>query len=166
MIIAVVGESRPTADMSDLAEEVGRLLAEAGATVVCGGGHGAMAAVCRGAKAAGGTTIGILPGPDASRANEWVDIPIPTGMGQARNVIIVRTGQAVIAVGGRYGTLSEIAHALKEGVPVIGLRTWELVRNGAADDGIVTATDPQDAVTKAIAAASSAGARLPTFANE
>ena len=113
-----------------------------------------MEAACRGAKSAGGTTIGILPGSDPSTANQWVDIPICTGLSYARNVIVVRSGRAAIAVGGAYGTLSEIGHALAEDIPVIGLRTWELARDDTVDGGIVVASDPEDAVRRAVEAAS------------
>lgn len=115
-----------------------------------------MEAACRGAKSEGGLTIGLLPGNDPADANPYVDIPIATGMGYARNAIVVKAGLAVVAVGGAYGTLSEIGHALGEGQPVIGLRTWELRRgggDGAPDDGVIRATDPDDAADKAIAAA-------------
>ena len=110
-----------------------------------------MEAACRGAKSEGGTTVGILPGSDPTDANPWVDIPVCTGLGYARNVIVVRSGRAVIAVGGAFGTLSEIGHALGEGIPVIGLRTWELDRDGVRDASIVVATDPTDAVDKGFA---------------
>jgi len=115
-----------------------------------------MEAVCRGAKSAGGVTIGILPGRDVSDANNYVDIPIVTGMGYSRNVIVVHSGRAVIAVGGAFGTLSEIGHALGDGIPVIGLKTWELSRNGdgqSVDGAIIPAFNPVDAVEKALAAA-------------
>ena len=112
-----------------------------------------MEAACRGAKSQGGTTIGILPGSDASEANPWVDIPICTGLGYARNVIVVKTGSAAIAVGGAFGTLSEIGHAIAEEIPVIGLQTWELSRNGTPDQSIVIANGPSDAVDKAFSAA-------------
>ena len=121
--------------------------------VACGGLTGVMEAVCRGAKEAGGTTIGILPGGDPKAANEWVDIPICTGIGYARNVAVVLTGRAVIAVDGAYGTLSEIGHALGVDIPVIGLVTWSLSRNGSIDNGIILADDPADAVEKALEAA-------------
>jgi uncharacterized protein (TIGR00725 family) len=100
-----------------------------------------MEAACKGAQSAGGTTIGILPGTNPRDANPYVDIPIATGLGEARNSIVVRSGRAVIAVGGEYGTLSEIAFALKFGIPVIGLGTWELGR-----EGIVKARDAREAV--------------------
>ena len=122
MIISVIGSSKPTtAEHLELAEAVGRELAKRDVKVVCGGLAGLMEAVCRGAKAEGGTTIGIIPSKLASDANRFVDIPVVTGMGYSRNVIVVNTGQAVIAVGGAYGTLSEIAHALGDGIPVVGL---------------------------------------------
>ena len=157
MIISVIGSSKPTTDEHvQLAEAVGRELAKRGATVACGGLTGIMEAVCRGAKSAGGVTIGILPGRAATDANNYVDIPIVTNMGYSRNVIVVYTGSAVIAVGGAYGTLSEIGYALGEGIPVVGLKTWELSRNGdgqPVDGDIIVAYDPVDAVEKALAAA-------------
>lgn len=153
LVISVIGSGEADAETAALAEEVGRLLARRGVTVACGGLGGVMAAVCRGAKAEGGRTIGILPGDDPRDANPWVEVAVCTGIGYARNIIVVKTGWAVIAVGGAYGTLSEIGHALAEGIPVVGLRTWELARNGARDDGIIPALDPQDAVEKAVALA-------------
>lgn len=153
MQISIIGEARQTPEMTALAEEVGVELGRRGITLVCGGGLGVMEAVCRGAKSAGGTTVGILPSSDPEAANPWVDIPIPTGLGQGRNVIIARSGRAVIAIGGRYGTLTEIAHALKGGIPVIGLRTWTLSKQGAIDPSIIVAEDAKDAVEKAVAAA-------------
>ena len=144
--VAVVGAGVAAAEEERVAREVGRLLAEAGVAVVCGGLDGVMAAACRGAKEAGGTTIGILPGDDRTAANAWVDVAIPTGMGEARNAIVVRSSDAVIAVGGEFGTLSEIALALKLGRPVVGLATWTLERDGMGLDPIVRATTPEDAV--------------------
>jgi len=120
---------------------------------VCGGLGGVMEGACFGAKLAGGTTIGILPWNDPSDANRWVDIPICTGMGYARNVIVVKTGRATIAVGGAFGTLSEIGHALGDNIPVIGLGTWQLNRDGGVDKAIIVASDPVDAVNKALDAA-------------
>ncbi len=133
-----------------LAEEVGRELARRGATVVCGGLGGVMEAACRGAKSAGGRTVGILPGTSAHDANPFVDVPIVTGLGQARNAIVVRSGRAVIAIGGEYGTLSEIAFALKFGIPVIGLGTWQLAREGKIVPAIVEATSAKEAVEAAL----------------
>jgi uncharacterized protein (TIGR00725 family) len=112
---------------------VGRLVAERGAVVVCGGLGGTMEAACRGAKQAGGTTVGILPGLDRSQANPFVDVALPTGLGEARNALVVRAADAVIAIGGGYGTLSEIALALKSGKRVIGLGTWEIEGVAAVD---------------------------------
>jgi len=153
MIISVIGEGAPPADIAALAEEVGAELGRRDITLVCGGGRGVMEAACRGAKSTGGTTVGILHESDPTTANPWVDIPIPTGMGQARNVIVVRSGSAVIAVGGRYGTLSEIGHALKAGIPVVGLDTWQLSKDDTTDPSIIIATGAIDAVEKAIVAA-------------
>ena len=121
--------------------------------MACGGLGGVMEAVCKGAREAGGTTIGILPGTDATVANRWVEIPICTGIGYARNSIVVLTGRAAIAVDGAYGTLSEIGHALASDIPVIGLDTWGLSIDGRADDKIIMARDPVDAVEKALEAA-------------
>ena len=166
MIISVIGSSKPTTtEHVKLAEAVGRELAERGIMVVCGGLTGIMEAVCRGAKSAGGTTIGILPGHAVSDANEYVDIPIVTSMGYSRNVIVVHTGRAVIAVGGAYGTLSEIGHALSDGIPVVGLKTWNLSRNGdgqPVDGAIIQASDPVDAVNKALAAAAARDSNEPS----
>ena len=155
LIIAVIGGNSITPEVDDLAERVGAELARKGAIVACGGLTGVMEAVCRGAKAAGGTTIGILPGSNPRDANPWVDIPICTGMGYARNVIVVHTGRAVIAVDGAYGTMSEIGHALGSGIPVVGLDTWTFSRNGDMDGKIIIARDPADAVELALEAARS-----------
>jgi uncharacterized protein (TIGR00725 family) len=124
--VAVVGPSEATAEQQATAEEVGRELARSGAVLVCGGLGGVMAAACRGALEAGGLTIGLLPGLDRRDANEWVRVAIPTGMGELRNGLIVRAADVVLAVGGAYGTLSEVAFALTTRVPVVGLGTWEI----------------------------------------
>jgi uncharacterized protein (TIGR00725 family) len=153
MFVAVVGGSTCSAEDARLAEAVGRGLASRGAVVVCGGLGGIMEAACRGAKSAGGLTVGILPGDDRRSANPHVDIPVVTGMGHARNAIVAKTAQAVIAVDGSYGTLSEIALALQNGVAVIGLGTWALSLHGQADQSIIRARDAEEAVEKAIAAA-------------
>ncbi len=157
MIIAVIGGSSPTnPEHVRLAEEVGRELAKRGVSLVCGGLSGIMEAACKGAKSAGGTTIGILPGRSSRDANSYVDIPIVTTMGFSRNVIVVHTGDAVIAIGGAFGTLSEIGHALGDGIPVVALNTWPLSRNGdgqPVDEAMIQAADAVDAVEKAIAAA-------------
>jgi len=153
MLIAVVGGGSCSAEAAKLAEEVGRGLAEQGAVLMCGGLGGVMEAACRGAKSAGGLTIGVLPGDNRHSANPYVDIPIVTGMGYARNVIIARSAQAVVAVDGSYGTLSEIAHALQSGVPVIGLGTWSLSLQGQEDSSVVPAQSSGEAVRKAVEAA-------------
>ena len=124
--MAVVGPGEASAEELATAEEVGRLLGERGAVVVCGGLGGVMEAACRGAKDGGGTTVGILPGHDRGAANRYVDVAIATGLGEARNALVVRAADVLIAVGGAYGTLSEIALALKTGKPVVGIRSWEL----------------------------------------
>jgi len=137
-IIAVIGAGEPSAGEAKLAEEVGRQIARQGAALVCGGLGGIMEAACRGASSEGGA------------ANPYVRVPIVTGIGYARNVAVVKSARAVIAVGGSYGTLSEIAHALQSKIPVIGLNTWALSRNGRQDESIITAKDPTEAVTKAL----------------
>jgi len=150
IIIAVIGGEQPAAEEAVWAEEVGRELARNGAALVCGGLGGVMEAACRGVAAEGGLTIGILPGDKAERANPYVQIPIVTGIGYARNIAVVKSARAVIAVGGAYGTLSEIAHARQSGIPVIGLNTWSLIRNGQPDDSIILAGNAVDAVKKAL----------------
>jgi len=141
-----------------LAEKVGVELARRSVTLICGGLTGVMEAACRGARSGGGTTIGILPGNNRKDANPYVDIPIVTTIGEARNIAVVCSGEAVIAIGGEYGTLSEIAHALLHGVPVIGLNTWSLSKYGQFDSKVVIADNPEDAVNKALTAISSEGA--------
>jgi uncharacterized protein (TIGR00725 family) len=138
--VAVIG---PGDEPTVAAAEVGRLIAERGAVLVCGGRGGAMEAACRGAKEVGGLTVGILPGPDRSEANPFVDVVLPTGLGEARNALVVAAADVVIAIGGGYGTLSEIALALKAGKRVIGLGTWEI-------EGVVAAESPEAAVAAAL----------------
>lgn len=151
LTIAVVGAGTPAPTTDLLAEEVGRRVAEAGALVVCGGLGGVMAAACRGAVEAGGTTVGILPGEDPSGANPWVRVAVPTGLGELRNGLVVRAADALVAVGGEYGTLSEIALALKLGRPVVGLGTWRLIGPGGEEDrSVVVAADPEGAVSLAL----------------
>jgi len=152
-IVAVIGGSAPTEEEAAAAEAVGRALAEGGAVLVCGGRGGVMEAACRGAKSAGGLTIGILPGTNRGEANPYVDIPIVTGLGEARNAIIMRTAQAVVAIGGSYGTLSEIAFALLFGVPVVGLGTWEVRREGHTDVPVVYVATPEEAAERALSLA-------------
>ena len=128
--VAVVGAGRATPEQERAAEGVGRALATCGAVVVCGGLGGAMEAACRGAKAGGGTTVGILPGTARADANPFVDVAIPTALGELRNGLVVRAADGLVAVGGEFGTLSEIALALKAGKPVVALGGWELARDG------------------------------------
>jgi len=153
LIIAVIGGSAPTAEEAVAAEAVGRALAVGGAILICGGRGGVMEAACRGAKSAGGLTIGILPGTNRSEANSYVDIPIVTGIGEARNAIITRTAQVVVAIGGSYGTLSEIGFALGFGVPVVGLGTWEVRRAGHPPAPIIHTATPEEAAARALALA-------------
>ena len=149
--MAVIGPGAgASADQLEAAEEVGRLLAEAGAVVVCGGLGGAMEAVCRGARSAGGMTVGILPGRDRRDANEYVQVALPTGLGEGRNTLVVRAADAVSAVGGGYGTLSEIALALRADKPVVGIDTWELSRGGEPDTGVVRVQTAAEAVRAAL----------------
>ena len=154
MIIAVIGESTASSENAILAEKVGRLLAKANVTIVCGGQGGVMKSVCKGAKESGGTTIGILPGLDPLDSNEYIDIPICTGLGNGRNLLVTRAGEAIIAIGGAYGTLSEIGLALSESKPVIGLNTWSLLKDEKMDCGIIVADSPEKAVKIAISQAS------------
>lgn len=149
-LVAVIGGSKCSSPEAQAAESIGRELARQGATLVCGGLGGVMEAACKGARAEGGLTIGILPGDSRQAANPYVQIPIVTNLGEARNVIVVKSAQAVIAVGGSYGTLSEISHALQNKIPVIGLNTWSLSRNGQADSSIILAQNPTEAVDKAL----------------
>jgi hypothetical protein len=146
-IVAVIGgQSGVSDEAKKLAREVGRLIAEHDAYLICGGMEGVMEAACRGAKEAGGTTIGVLPAGSKSDANPFVDIPIATGMGTARNVIIVRTADAIIAIDGSYGTLSEIAHALDQGKNVISLHSWPLQKIGVDKGLLIEASTPAQAV--------------------
>ncbi|MBI4302698.1 MAG: TIGR00725 family protein [Chloroflexi bacterium] len=156
MFIAVIGGSECSPEVSQIAEAVGRELARRGATVVSGGLGGVMEAACRGARAEGGHTIGILPGSRREEANPYVEFAIPTGLSYARNAIVVKAAQAVIAIDGSFGTLSEIGHALAEGIPVVGLNTWYVSQEEQNCDSIIIAESPLDAVEKALAAAQEA----------
>jgi uncharacterized protein (TIGR00725 family) len=148
--IAVIGGSQCSPQEARLAEEVGRELARRGAILVCGGLSGVMEAACRGANSEGGVTIGILPGENRQAANPYVQIPIVTGIGYARNVAVVKSAQAVIAISGSYGTLSEISHALQSGIPVIGLNTWSLSKDGQQDNSIIPVQNAAEAVELAL----------------
>ncbi|MEA2289073.1 MAG: hypothetical protein QOD55_1070 [Solirubrobacteraceae bacterium] len=139
--VAVVGPGEASSRELAAAEEIGAALAGAGAVVVTGGLGGVMAAACRGARARKGHTLGILPGEDRATANEWVEIAVATGMGELRNGLVVRAADALIAVGGGHGTLSEVALALKLGRPVVGLGTWEV-------HGVEHVSTPEEAVDR------------------
>ena len=148
--IAVIGGSDCTPEEARLAEEVGRGLARNGAVLICGGLGGVMEAACKGASAEGGLTVGILPGGGRQTANPYVNIPIVTNLGEARNVIVVKSAEVIIAIGGGYGTLSELGHALRNDTPVVGLNTWSLSRKERPDNSIILASNPADAVKKAL----------------
>jgi hypothetical protein len=141
--VAVIGASEATAAQERAAEEVGRGLATGGAVVLCGGGPGVMEAASRGAAEAGGLVVGLLPGSDRHAANRWVGLALATGMGELRNGLIVRACDVAVAVGGAYGTLSEIGLALAQGVPVLGVDTWAI-------DGVQIAESPAAAVGRAL----------------
>jgi uncharacterized protein (TIGR00725 family) len=151
LYISVIGGARSEPDELTLAEEVGRLVAEEGATLVCGGLGGVMEAAARGAKTAGGTTIGILPGHDRSMANPYLDYVVTTGIGHARNLAVVSSGDVVIAVGGGYGTLSEIGLAAKIGRPVVILAGWKL-ESAQGTSALVYASSAKEAVISAMRA--------------
>lgn len=148
--VAVCGPDPAPPDVAAHAEEIGQLLARAGAVLVCGGLGGTMEAAARGCAAQGGTSIGILPGASRAGANPHLSLSIPTGMGEMRNALIVRASDAIIAVAGEFGTLSEIAFALKTGVPVVGLSTWQLGKQGRTVDPFVRVDTPDQAVAEAL----------------
>ena len=153
MIIAVVGgEEAPAAALAQ-AEAVGRELARRGCTLICGGRGGVMEAACRGAREAGGHTVGVLPGTDRGEANPYVELPIVSGVGRARNLIVVLSADAIIAIDGGYGTLSEIGFALQYGRPVVGLGTWSLSQAEGEEAPILRSADPAEAVALAVEAA-------------
>ena len=145
--ISIIGDSNPTREVLQWAEEVGRLVAENDGVIICGGLGGVMAAAARGAAEAGGLTIGILPSYDATTASTSIAVTIATGLGHARNAVVVASGDAVIALPGSYGTLSEVALALTLGKPVISVKAWEDVR------GVEVTDSPATAVALALAAA-------------
>jgi uncharacterized protein (TIGR00725 family) len=140
-VIGVIGAGNANKSIYKIAEEVGRLIAKKDAILVCGGLGGVMEASAKGAKSEGGITVGILPQNNKDHANQYIDIPVASGFGEGRNVIITRTADALIAIAGEYGTLSEIAFALKMGKPVIGINTWDV-------KGIIKADSAEDAVNK------------------
>jgi uncharacterized protein (TIGR00725 family) len=145
-IVAVIGANDCEEPLYDLAYAVGEQLAQHRLTLICGGLGGVMTAACQGAKAAGGRTIGVLPSNDPQSANPWVDTAIATGMGEARNAIIVNSAAALIAIAGGYGTLSEIAFALRAKKPIIGLQSWALSLPGETQELIPTAITAEEAV--------------------
>jgi uncharacterized protein (TIGR00725 family) len=154
-IIAVIGGYNCTPEELQIAESVGKEIARQNAILICGGLSGVMEAACKGAREEGGLTIGVLPGDTRQSANPFVQIPIVTGIGYARNVVIVKSAHAVVAIGGSYGTLSEISFALRENIPVIGLNTWSFSRNNQIDTSVIQAQSPIDAVNLAISLAES-----------
>jgi uncharacterized protein (TIGR00725 family) len=145
--VAVIGASEASPDQLAEAEAAGRRLAELGAIVVTGGRGGVMEAACRGAKQGGGQTVGILPGLDRSDANAFVDVAIPTGLGEMRNALVARAGQAVVAIGGAWGTLAEIAFARAAGKAVFGVDSWDL-----GEDGVIAVANGTEAAERAVAA--------------
>ena len=152
----MIGKGAPDEELTPLAEEVGRRLAEAGAVVVCGGLGGVMEGVARGASVAGGTVIGIVPSSSQDQANGYCTHVVATGIGHARNLAVVSSGDAVIAIGGEWGTLSEIAFARELGRRVVALSSWELTAHGAMEGGpgIEVASSPAEAVELALSGAS------------
>jgi uncharacterized protein (TIGR00725 family) len=150
LYIGVVGTGDEDQQTNLAAEAVGGGVARAGAVLVCGGLGGVMAAACRGARAEGGHTLGLLPGVNRAAGNRWLEFAVPTGLGEVRNALVVRAADALVAVGGGFGTLSEIALALKAGTPVVGLGTWELAREGRDVEAVVRADTPEAAVALAV----------------
>jgi uncharacterized protein (TIGR00725 family) len=150
--VAVVGPNDATRTELDQAEAIGEGLARAGAVLVCGGLGGVMHAAARGAEKAGGVSIGILPGDDRDPGSPHLTVAISTGMGETRNAIIVRTSDVIVAVSGEFGTLSEVAFALKLSKPVVGLGTWELSKRGRPVDAITRVETSEEAVTEALLA--------------
>jgi uncharacterized protein (TIGR00725 family) len=148
--IAIAGPGEAAPWELEAAAEAGAAVAEAGCGLVCGGLGGVMEAACRGARSRGGLTVGLLPGTDRDAANGWVVVALPTGLGEARNALVVRAADAVVAIGGGWGTLSEIALALKAGIPVVGVGTWEVAREGTPVAGVVPVADPRGAVAEAL----------------
>ncbi len=141
--VAVVGPGDATAEQEATAEAVGRGLAERGAVVVTGGLGGVMAGASRGARGAGGVTLGLLPGEERGDANRWVTVAVPTGLGELRNALVVRAADVLVAIGGGHGTLSEVALALKLGRRVVGVHTWEIA-------GIEVVPDAERAIRAAL----------------
>ncbi|MPZ23193.1 MAG: hypothetical protein GEU28_06540 [Dehalococcoidia bacterium] len=165
MQISVIGGNDAPPEIVHLAREVGRLLAERGVTVVCGGGEGVMLGACQGAAEAGGHTVGILPGRTAADTppNPFVEFVVYTGVGYARNSFVALSGEAVIAIDGALGTLSEIAFALMWDIPVVGLKTWEFNYAGFDPTRIIRVETAKEAVDVALAKAAARGTPKPTI---
>ena len=141
MNVAVVGGCKCSRKIYKIAQRLGQLIALEGWVLICGGGLGVMEAACKGAKEKGGLTVGILPSFDAREANPYLDIKIPTGLDYARNILVVRAAEVIVAIDGKYGTLSEIAFALNEGKRVYGIETWDI-------KGIIKVESPQEAIER------------------
>jgi uncharacterized protein (TIGR00725 family) len=145
-IVSVIGQSRSSNAQSEQAYELGKLLADAGYAIVCGGKGGVMEAVARGAEEKGGLCVGLLPGQDRMEANRHLTMAIPTGLGHARNLLVSQAGEVVVAIGGGYGTLSEIAFALTMGKTVIGINTWKAVSHAGVPAEVIEVETPQEAL--------------------
>jgi hypothetical protein len=150
-LISVIGAAQCSVTEVSFAEEVGRLIAEAGYGVVCGGRGGVMEAVCRGVWEADGFTLGILPTVDLAQANPFLTVALPTGLNEARNVLVILAGEAVLAIGGGYGTLSEMGHALRMGKPVVGYQTWDSRSPNVGEIAIHRVESPDEAVLELLA---------------
>ncbi len=147
LFIGVIGVSDVDEHLAKIAEEMGREIAAQGAVLVCGGLGGVMEYAAKGAKSSGGITVGIIPGDSINSANPYIDIPIATGMGEARDVVVVKSSDSLIAIGKGFGTLSEISIALKLNKPVVGIETWDI------SPQIISVNNPREAVKKAISLA-------------
>jgi uncharacterized protein (TIGR00725 family) len=143
-LVAVCGESDPQTSFAELAFELGRGIAERGAVLICGGSTGVMEHAARGARTGGGLTVGLLPGDEPDEANPYIDIAIATSLGHARNAVLARTADGVVALGGGLGTLSEIALALRNGRPIIGIQTWHFDRDGRVEPQLPVAATPRE----------------------
>ncbi len=149
-VVSIIGGADCSKREYQIAEEVGYLLGKKGVVLVCGGRGGVMEAACIGAQRAGGITIGILPSYDPSEGNPYLDVAIPTGMGHLRNALVAQAGECVIAIGGGYGTLSEIGIALKIGRKVIGIDTWDVIDKSGKKLKILRADKAEEAVNLAV----------------
>jgi uncharacterized protein (TIGR00725 family) len=144
--IGVIGASQPPEELLPIAEKVGKEIAKRGGILICGGMGGIMEFACKGAKSEGGITVGILPTMTRDAANPYIDIPIVTGMGYARNIIVVLSSEAIIAIDGAFGTLTELAFALHFGIPIVGIRTWHMESEYTEVKGIIYIEEPEEAV--------------------